>query len=338
MQQVMASLPIIEFAPFRSPSSTSNEREAVARGLDNACRTSGFFYLRGHGVPRHLINSVRDRAIDFFQTASDDDKQSLAIKPSDKARGYSKSTDPSRGAYEALDFYRPVDDTDGLCATGQGANQWPSHPADLRPTAEAYIAHMEMLGRSVTEALALALGIDISLLATRMDKAFWQLRMICYPGQHGGTPVKAGIGEHTDFGILTFLLTDATTHALQVRSKTGEWIYADPVEVRKPKMEVLKHALVLMASQGALLVNIGDMLSEWTRGAYKSTAHRVIHTLPNARVSIPCFFDPNWDALIEPTLPTAAGEAEDGYLGMRYRDRYIRAVEQPLGEVGALPT
>ena len=81
---------------------------------------------------------------------------------------------------------------------------------------------METLGKSVIEALALALGIDTRLLVSRIDKAFWQLRMICYPGldEAGRGSVKAGIGEHTDFGILTFLLTDATTHSLQAVSYT----------------------------------------------------------------------------------------------------------------------
>lgn len=35
-----------------------------------------------------------------------------------------------------------------------------------------------------------------------------------------------------DFGILTFLMTDSTKNSLQVLDKTGEWIWADPVEVR----------------------------------------------------------------------------------------------------------
>lgn len=35
----------------------------------------------------------------------------------------------------------------------------------------------------------------------------------------------------TDFGILTFLLTDSQKGSLQVLSKTGEWIPADPIPV-----------------------------------------------------------------------------------------------------------
>ncbi|TKA80917.1 hypothetical protein B0A55_01659 [Friedmanniomyces simplex] len=314
----MAALPVIEFGPFLSPSSTAEQRRGVALELDQACRNTGFFYLKGHGVPQELLDGVRKNAIDFFRTASEDEKQRLALKPGDQARGYSKHVDPEKGSHEALDFYRPVAESSAPCTIGQGANQWPTKPEDFRPIAEAYVDRMEGLGKAVIEALALALGVDTSLLVSRIDKAFWQLRMICYGGQKSQVPAKAGIGEHTDFGILTFLLTDATKQSLQVRSKTGEWIYTDPME-------------------GCFLCNLGDMLAEWTRGAYKSTAHRVIHTSSSPRVSIPFFFDPNWDAYIEPVLPSAEGETESQYVGVRYRDRYIGAIEQPLGEVAALP-
>ncbi|KAK1085773.1 hypothetical protein LTR48_004230 [Friedmanniomyces endolithicus] len=176
---------------------------------------------------------------------------------------------------------------------------------------------MQGLGRAVIEALALALGVDAKLSVSRVDKAFWQLRMIYYDGHDSRFPAKAGIGEHTDFGILTFLLADSTKHSLQVRSKTGDWISADPIE-------------------GAFLCNLGDMLAEWTRGAYKSTAHRVVHNSDTPRVSIPFFFDPNWDAFVEPVTPPGDGETDGRYVGVRYRDRYVGAMEEALGTVVAL--
>lgn len=72
------------------------------------------------------------------------------------------------------------------------------------------------------------------------------------------------------------------------------------------------------------------MLAEWTRGAYKSTMHRVVHSSQTPRISVPFFFDPNWDAFIEPLLPAAGGEGDDGFNGVKYRDKFIEAVEKPL--------
>ncbi|KAF1993572.1 Clavaminate synthase-like protein [Amniculicola lignicola CBS 123094] len=113
-----------------------------------------------------------------------------------------------------------------------------------------------------------------------------------------------------NFGILTFLLTDSTKHSLQVLSKTGEWIWADPVE-------------------GCYVCNIGDMRSEWTRGAYKSKFHRVLHSSDSLRISIPFFFDPNLGAFISPVLPDSEGNLRADE-GIRYFEKFVRSVDYPL--------
>jgi isopenicillin N synthase-like dioxygenase len=42
------------------------------------------------------------------------------------------------------------------------------------------------------------------------------------------------------------------------------------------------------------------MLDRLTRGIYRSTPHRVINTSQRDRLSFPFFFDPNFDAQIQP--------------------------------------
>ncbi len=98
---------------------------------------------------------------------------------------------------KALDSYRPVEATDSPCGIGQGVNQWPAKPDTFRSAVESYVDRMERLGRAVIEALALALGVDAGLFVSRVDKSFWQLRMICYGRQTSPVSAKAGIGEHT---------------------------------------------------------------------------------------------------------------------------------------------
>ena len=56
---------------------------------------------------------------------------------------------------------------------------------------------MERLGNSVVEAIALALDVDASLFLSRIDKAFWNLRVLGYEGRKSLASAKAGIGEHT---------------------------------------------------------------------------------------------------------------------------------------------
>ena len=49
------------------------------------------------------------------------------------------------------------------------------------------------------------------------------------------------------------------------------------------------------------VINIGDMVNIWTNRLYTSTLHRVMHTAENTfRVSIPFFYEPNFDAVVKP--------------------------------------
>jgi len=75
--------------------------------------------------------------------------------------------------------------------------------------------------------------------------------------------------------------TAAPENGSSPEGEKGVWINADPIE-------------------GCVVCNIGEMWEIWTKGLYKSTLHRVIHRGTNYRVSIPFFFEPNFDAFIEP--------------------------------------
>jgi isopenicillin N synthase-like dioxygenase len=97
------------------------------------------------------------------------------------------------------------------------------------------------------------------------------------------------VGEHTDYGLLTLLAQD-DCGGLQVKSRDG-WIGAPPIA-------------------DTLVCNIGDMLDRLTGGFYRSTPHRVRNVSGRDRLSFPLFFDPRWDAVIEP-LPERAAHARD---------------------------
>ncbi|KAK5703439.1 hypothetical protein LTR17_022123 [Elasticomyces elasticus] len=140
-----------------------------------------------------MLDSIRSRAIDFFRTASDGEKQLLGLKLGDNARGYVKHSDPDKGSHEALDFYRPVEDCHEPFGIGQGINQWPTKPDDFRLVVEAYTDQMEDLGKAVIGALALALGVDTNLFLSRVDKPFWQLRMVCYRAMTWRCPRKPAL-------------------------------------------------------------------------------------------------------------------------------------------------
>lgn len=96
-----------------------------------------------------------------------------------------------------------------------------------------------------------------------------------------------GMGEHTDFGLVTVLWADQVA-GLQVLDCDGGWHDVQPAD-------------------GALLINLGDVAARLTNDEWMSTLHRVkppvIDGTIKRRRSAAFFHDGNADALIE-TIPS----------------------------------
>ncbi|KAJ3092141.1 hypothetical protein HK102_010421 [Quaeritorhiza haematococci] len=301
------ALPIIDISPFlassedvkKDPSAPAaaasyieQAKKATGELIDKACREVGFFYLTGHGIPEEDLQEVRQLARDFFALPLEE-KEEISIAKTDKARGFQRLgqniTKYAKDWHEAIDLYAPVGPDHTLIKKNlkvlTGTNPWPRNPPNFKDKFEAYVEKMKRLGLATMRAIAMGLKLDEHFFDPFMTDSFWVMRIIGYPplqsGKENSDNVGVSCGEHTDYGCLTLLNTDETTGALQVMSKSGEWINADPVP-------------------GAFVVNIGDMLNNWTNDLYKSTLHRVIHTKSSYRVSIPFFYEPSFDAVIEP--------------------------------------
>lgn len=332
-----SGLPIIDISPYLDPTSSASARREKAQAINAACTNYGFFYLTGHGIPSSKLDEIIDLARRFFALPL---KEKNKIKRfdaggpegGDSARGYQglgeNVTQGLQDMQEAIDFYAPwsgaVEQDDGGPGTRktlQGPNLWPSEPSELRGVYEEYIESVTEVGRALTRAMGAALELgsaeggngedeDEDVFVRHCDESFWVMRMINYPplpasatsSEQSEPSESAGVqkekeedlnqfscGAHTDYGCVTLLLTDPTPGALQVQLKDGSWLPADPIP-------------------GAFVVNIGDMIERWTNGIWKSTMHRVIHrgdggvngVEGGGRVSVPFFFEPNFDAMVKP--------------------------------------
>ena len=142
-----------------------------------------------------------------------------------------------------------------------------------------YIAALTELGHTLMRGLSLSLGLNETYFADHYTADPLTLfRIFHYPS----VPKQQdawGVGEHTDYGLLTILKQDEVG-GLQIKSG-GQWIDASPV----PE---------------TFICNIGDMLERLTRGLYRSTPHRVRNVSQRSRYSFPFFFDPTFDAPMVP--------------------------------------
>lgn len=290
-------VPVVDVAPLVA---NSAGRAAVAEQLGTVCRECGFFYVVGHGIEPALFAQLEELSRQFFRLPATK-KQEIAMSRGGRAwRGYfavgdeltSGKPDQKEGLYFGAEL--PADHAEVVAGTPlHGQNLFPELPG-FREVVLDYMASLTRLGHSLMTGMSLSLGLDADYFARRYTSDPLVLfRIFNYPWSPppaGGDETRWGVGEHTDYGLLTMLWQDSTG-GLQVKSRC-RWIDAPPIA-------------------GSFICNIGDMLDSLTRGIYRSTPHRVLNTATRDRLSFPFFFDPNFNAEIRPIDQLAGHEIED---------------------------
>ena len=129
------------------------------------------------------------------------------------------------------------------------------------------------------------------------------LRVLRYPPLTGQEPAGSlRAAAHGDINLLT-ILPAANEPGLQVQDKQGSWVDV-PCDF------------------GMLIINIGDMLQEASRGYYPSTQHRVVNPqgegAGKSRVSLPLFLHPR------PEVVLSARHTAGSYLDERLRELGVK--------------
>jgi len=290
-------LPVIDMAAlFRAEDDAG--RTTVAAEIARACEAHGFFYLVGHGVGLDVLDALEAESRRFFALPLEA-RMAISMARGGRAwRGYfpvggeltSGRPDLKEGLYLGTDL-GPDHPRVRAGLPMHGANLWPEDLPGLKAAAEAYMAGATRAAAVLMEGVSLSLGLDAQYFARAYTGEPTVLfRIFHYPAS-GPDDIDWtgawGVGEHTDYGLLTLLAQDRHG-GLQVKAPGG-WIEAPPIE-------------------GALVCNIGDMLERLTGGRFKSTPHRVRNTSGCDRLSFPLFFDPDFLAPMRP-LPAVATDA-----------------------------
>lgn len=318
----MSEVPVVDVSPLaQTPSSepTVAERE-VGAAIDRACRDNGFFYVSGHGVPQALRDALHRHAAAFFARDADVKARIAMAKGGRAWRGWfpvgAELTSGRPDVKEGLYFGRelPLDDPRVLAETPlHGPNLFPDDMPELRRLVLGYIDELTSLGHAVMRGVALGLGVAPDhFRSTWMADPLVLFRIFHYPpmSDEEAAARQWGVGEHTDYGVLTILGQD-DVGGLQVKSG-GRWVDAPPLP-------------------GTFVCNIGDMLERLTGGVYRSTPHRVLNTTGRDRYSFPFFFDPGFDATVTALPLDRAGGSRTGP-GDRWDGTDVHAFEGTYGD------
>lgn len=290
-------IPTVDISSFLADPE-SPEAQAIIPIVRSACRSTGFFQITGHGISKDLQQAVFAGARKFFSLPFET-KKSLDAHLNQGLRGYdvlaSQSyedgvlPDLKEGFYTGVDL--PADDPRVLARRFlMGSNVWPDvsllPKEEFRKPAEEYHAALLELSirvlRLIERTLPYGPGIFDEFIA---NDPITPMRMLHYPAarleDETNGKTQYGASAHTDFGAITLLLQEKSPGLEVLDSRTSEWKPVPP-------------------NPGVYVVNIGDMLSFWTKNEYKSSVHRVINREPGDRYSIVFFFDGNGDAKLSP--------------------------------------
>ena len=329
-------VPVVDITPYVA-SGTAAERAEVAAAMDRACREVGFVQVLGHGVPDAVLADLRLAIDDFFALA---EEQKLAWRlPPEQNRGYtpprSESQSLSLGVqpatmmndfFEAFGVGRGLSDHPGvpvLAATASYAahyaeNVWPgAEVPGFRDRVWTYFLEAERVATTLVTVFEDALDLPSGHLQALSDHSIAAMRLINY-ALAPGTDVLLdgdlrGMGEHTDYGLVTVLWADQVP-GLQVLGR-------GPGDAEATWHDV-------MPADGALLVNLGDLTARLTNDRWSSTLHRVkppvVDGTIRRRRSVAYFHDANAEAVVGP-LPGCVDEAHPARYGEVSVDAHVRA-------------
>ncbi|KAK9416766.1 putative Clavaminate synthase-like protein [Seiridium unicorne] len=278
-------IPLVNIAPYLEDP-TSAAASNVVDQVRQACRSTGFFQILGHGVPRDIQRYAFDASKRFFNLPVETKLKYKASLESgwkgyetlaaqsyksdmlgDLKEGFILSTDLPEG--------HPLRGAPGRFLTS--LNRWPENELaedDFRKPVEAYCHALSKICNAVVDLIAETLPYGSSVFEEMKVDAACPLRLLHYPTVPPGknTSKQNGASAHTDFSAITLLLQDEQP-GLEVFDPTSEeWHVVPP-------------------NANAYVVNLGDMITKMVGSEYKSGLHRVINKSPKDRYSIVYFFD-----------------------------------------------
>jgi isopenicillin N synthase-like dioxygenase len=276
--------------PLISMKDQAADPEGFAREFGRSFQRFGFAMVSDHGVPQDVVDRAWATTKAFF-ALPEEEKRRYFVEGGGGARGLTPfKTEIAKGAthVDLKEFWHVGRELpkghrfEELMAP----NIWPDRPEGFRETFLELFQALDDAGDRLLSAIARYLGLAPDWFDHAVKDGNSVLRLLHYPPVPADAP-EVRAGAHEDINLITLLL-GAEEAGLQLLERSGEWLPVKPPE-------------------GAMVVNVGDMLQRLTNNFLPSTTHRVVNPPPerrgHARYSMPFFLHPAPDFLIE-TLPS----------------------------------
>ncbi|KAK4774430.1 hypothetical protein SAY86_009365 [Trapa natans] len=275
------SLPIIDLA---DPSALNL--------VGQACQTWGMFQVTNHGISSALLRDVEYETGRFFSLPAKE--KTKALRSPGGASGY--------GVARITPFFNKFMWHEGFTIVESPVDHarevWPHAYQRFCEVMEEYQKKMKELAERLLVLILKYLGLpgephDLHWLPhPTSDDPFrpascTALQLNYYPSCPN--PAQAmGLAPHTDSFLLTILHQVNGTHGgLEVLKDGAGWVRVVPTE-------------------GALLVNVGDMLRIMSNDLFPSVLHRVVVDKTRHRMSLAYFYGPPMDHRLSPILAGGA--------------------------------
>lgn len=310
-------IPLIDVAPLFGTSGPM--RDTVDRRIFEAATRIGFMTVTGLPADVPIGPEMRRELLRLF-ALPEAEKRKLWRQKFDSSRpnvyhGWFPLQDGFATFKEGIDMGPDVaygaEAAGPLVADGGDPLREPTPLPDdavlpgWRRAAATYYRAMERTGQALLRSLARGLGLDERYFDAAFAQGISTLRLLHYPLRSDASMAALPSDElwvehegrrrylvgkpHADSGFVTLLVQDGVG-GLQARAGDGAWLDVPPDE-------------------GTLAVNFGLVLSRWTGGRVRATEHRVLEP-GQPRYSIPFFYEPTVDAVIEPLPISDAGNFE----------------------------
>ncbi len=244
----------------------AQDPDAFAKALGDSFRTYGFAVVADHGLDQGMIDRAVADTKAFF-ALPDAVKRRYHVPGSGGARGYTPfGTEAAKDAatVDLKEFWHTGRDLPPRHPYRKYMpdNLWPAEVPGFRDSVGGLFAALDAMGATLLRAIARDLGLADDFFDGKVRLGNSVLRLLHYPPIPADAPgVRAG--AHEDINVITLLL-GAEEAGLQVRTAAGDWLPITPPE-------------------GALVVNVGDMLQRLTNHRLPSTSHRVVNPPPERR-------------------------------------------------------